>query len=1480
MATQSAVVGLLRVLLSANVADFETAIERADRSLRSWQSDMKRTGRQATELGATLTKVLTVPIAGLGVLSTKLAIDFESSFAGIRKTVDATEAQFADLARGMRDLSKTIPVNVNELNKIGEAAGQLGIKTGNILKFTEVMAKLGATTNLSSEEAAMSLAQLANITQMPQTEFERLGSTIVHLGNNLETNESKIVDFGLRIAAAGELAGMSEHQILSIGAAMASVGVEAEAGGTAVQKVLNSMTEAVALGGKQLEIFAATAGMSAQQFRDAWRADAGAAFAAFVTGLGTQGDNAFRILDGLGVGNERVVRSFLSLANAGDTLTESLRLGADGWRENTALSEEARKRFETTASQLLLLKQRLSDVGVTIGNALLPVLNLAVNAMTLLIPQMETAGRVFAALPFPIQVAAVGVGVLVAATPPLIYLFGQLALTSAALTGAFTKQGLAASGLAAAQSLLGKSMVGILGHLGRVALGFGGVSLAVGVLHQRSREALTQMHANVVQVDEAIQKLERRLEGLRTAQPGGREASVVQGAIANIEADLAALRQVREELTRVGAASQQDPQAIGQLKASVQDLTQQLDAMTRSGQSNAEILRLLGAEAAAATDQAKRLGIDVASLPPAVRDLAAAYQRSTGAATDWAAVLGRTDDAQKKAEERAKAYAAELDRQRQALSSLGVVTQRDVNDAVTEFLTLLDRATEEGVPFNTFVTAASPKLMALAASALKAGADISTLATLIHSLNAAAEEFRPIPPLLETSTDIAGVIGAFDEIDLAQDKARLDAERLAEAYRTMGLTSQDELRRVAFEARQAYEEIAERGEASAETLAAAREKWLDAERRAAGIVASMWPGVFARLVATAKGFYDQASQQLFTTLTGLGVRVDESARKSADEATRAYREMVMTGTASTEELADAYQKMVDAVDRANVTLSERLRAFWESFKEMGFNAINQVFGALAQNLLSGVVNLMRGQQAAFANVLGPLLPGRTAAAAGLGGVPAVSMGAAPGQAAGGGFGAFATSTTGGSLIGGGVGFGVGFGLGRRFGRGAGALSGAGSGALTGGLLGGPIGAGVGAVAGLIGGLIGGSRNNALAGRQQFAEELGFRDQDALFAALEAGGASNADELRHRALNVIGRKDSAANERWMQDVLQAFGEIERKAAELAGKFQELSAATADYGGKAPAHLQPMIASLLESNRLTEEQRALLLTLQGEPGWEAQEAKAKQYGIELAALGPQFQQSKLNDLAVQYAADFQFLREAGADVNGVLLGMKDEVQGVVDTALQFGTTVPENMREMLQRLVEMGELTDENGEKLEDLSRFQFGPKLESPFDKIATILEEIRILLGGEVPAAAEDGATRIQGAFDRLRLKVPVEFDVDDSLGFGTPGFEFDGPEVPGFAGGTGGLMDFGAGTLVRLHGLEEVRTAEQKQADEMARQAVLGGSRSDAAPVTNHYHVTIHAVDSDGITRLVRSSHFQREFTGALRDNPTFRRQTNQGLS
>jgi len=333
------------------------------------------TASQTVGLAAAAAAVGFGAIAGGIGASIKTAIDFESSFAGIRKTVDGTEADFKTLEAANRSMAKSLPISVNEINRIGEAAGQLGISgIDNITKFERTIADIANTTNLTADEAATAFAQIANVMQLPISQIDRLGAAVVDLGNKGASTEKGIIDFSQRIAGAGKIAGLTVAQIAGISSAFASVGIEAEAGGTAIQKVLIELTKSVAEGGDKLAIFAKTAGLTIAQFCDLAKSNPAEAFTRFVEGLGKAGDQAFKILEGLGLEDQRLIRSFLATAQAGDLLRRSIETGTTAFAQNTALATEAEKRYATVGSRLTIMKNNFIDLGISIGDTFLPPL--------------------------------------------------------------------------------------------------------------------------------------------------------------------------------------------------------------------------------------------------------------------------------------------------------------------------------------------------------------------------------------------------------------------------------------------------------------------------------------------------------------------------------------------------------------------------------------------------------------------------------------------------------------------------------------------------------------------------------------------------------------------------------------------------------------------------------------------------------------------------------------------------------------------------------------------------------------------------------------------------------------------------------------------------------------------------------------------------------------------------------------------------
>ena len=336
--------------------------------IRANQTDFDNKVKNLAKTATAALAAVGATVAGMGAAVLAVGADFESAFAGVKKTVNATDQELEQFRQGILEMSKTIPLAATEIAGIAEAAGQLGIQNENLLAFTRTMADLGVATNMTSDEAATSLARFANIVGMSQDNFDRLGSTIVDLGNNLATTESEIVSMGMRLAGAGAQIGLSESQIMGMAGALSSVGIEAEAGGTAFSTLMTKMQLAVETGTGQLESFASVAGMTTADFKKAFKEDAAGAITAFITGLGKvneTGDSAIKVLTDMNITEIRMRDALLRASGASEVFNKSMDIANAAWEENTALTKEAAQRYETTESKMQLLKNTLTETGIT-----------------------------------------------------------------------------------------------------------------------------------------------------------------------------------------------------------------------------------------------------------------------------------------------------------------------------------------------------------------------------------------------------------------------------------------------------------------------------------------------------------------------------------------------------------------------------------------------------------------------------------------------------------------------------------------------------------------------------------------------------------------------------------------------------------------------------------------------------------------------------------------------------------------------------------------------------------------------------------------------------------------------------------------------------------------------------------------------------------------------------------------------------------
>lgn len=373
--------------------EFRTTFAKARGELGDTADSAESFGSRATQAVDAVSSVLAA--AGISAALKEIkegfdecvqaSMDFESAMTGVAKTTDLTDEELADMSDAIKAMSTEIPASTTEIAAVAEAAGQLGIQKDALLDFTRVMTMLGTATNMTAEDAATALARFANITGMSADNYDRLGAVIVDLGNNFATTESEITQMGTRLASGGKLAGLTEPQIMALAAAMSSVGIEAEAGGTAMTQTLNAIEKAVATGEDSLQSFADVAGMSADSFAEMWNTDALGALTAFIRGLGNldeQGESAGLVLEDLGLTGIRQSNMLKSLALAADQMDSAVQTANTAWDENIALTNEANKRYATTQSKLDMMQNAYNNLKVAVGDAFTPALRDAYDAGT------------------------------------------------------------------------------------------------------------------------------------------------------------------------------------------------------------------------------------------------------------------------------------------------------------------------------------------------------------------------------------------------------------------------------------------------------------------------------------------------------------------------------------------------------------------------------------------------------------------------------------------------------------------------------------------------------------------------------------------------------------------------------------------------------------------------------------------------------------------------------------------------------------------------------------------------------------------------------------------------------------------------------------------------------------------------------------------------------------------------------------------
>lgn len=345
--------------------------------------DFRKAGQTAFSIGRNAGAVGLAIAAPLG-LAVKQAVDFEDAMSDVGKTTGLSGKKLEDLGSSILSISGKTRTSIDDLVKIGEIGGQLGIASKDMVSFIASADKfniaLGADFAGGVEEAVSSVGKIKalfgdtrnlNISDA----IMKTGSAINELGAVGAGTSANITDFTLRLGALPDALKPSISNTLALGTFLEELGVNAQIGA-------GGMTNFLLVAGQNIGGFATQMKISSVQAKALLKQDPTEFAKRFATTFkGMAPEVMAAKLQDLKLGSQETIKVIGALGSSTERLTELQKVAAGSFGKGTSLQSEAAKKNETMAAKMGILRNNVKSLSITMGNALLPVINSVVESV-------------------------------------------------------------------------------------------------------------------------------------------------------------------------------------------------------------------------------------------------------------------------------------------------------------------------------------------------------------------------------------------------------------------------------------------------------------------------------------------------------------------------------------------------------------------------------------------------------------------------------------------------------------------------------------------------------------------------------------------------------------------------------------------------------------------------------------------------------------------------------------------------------------------------------------------------------------------------------------------------------------------------------------------------------------------------------------------------------------------------------------------
>lgn len=299
----------------------------------------------------------------------------DDAMSAVQKTTGMTREEVEGLHKSLKSIDTR--TSTNELLKIAEIGGRMGLAKDQIQGFTEAVNKAnvalgdsfqGGAEEISSVLGKISLAYKETRDQDIGRSLTQIGSALNEVGASANATEGNIAAFVQRVGSMPEVFRPTVQQAVALGAAFEESSIDAEVASRAFGIVMMKASTNV-------EAFATAMGRPAEEIRNLINTNPAQFFVEFAASLkGMEATEAGAVLKDLKLNADGVNKIIGAMSTKTERFTEILNTSSTAFSEAISLDKEYAVVNENSAAQLEKAKKKMQDMKAELGKELIPIL--------------------------------------------------------------------------------------------------------------------------------------------------------------------------------------------------------------------------------------------------------------------------------------------------------------------------------------------------------------------------------------------------------------------------------------------------------------------------------------------------------------------------------------------------------------------------------------------------------------------------------------------------------------------------------------------------------------------------------------------------------------------------------------------------------------------------------------------------------------------------------------------------------------------------------------------------------------------------------------------------------------------------------------------------------------------------------------------------------------------------------------------------